>query len=240
MEQVWAVSWDAGMRPLVVTSIWGHACALHFFFCVCTNLAKRLLSTDVEGKTGKTVLCSCWCQASHSHADANLKVDPCSLQNSGSGKNQRGATFIHTIRRMRHMHRSFVKLLAQVSSIQLDTAAAEVFGPWVVNNLGIMDLILRETDLPGEAEGSHRDSRRKPFNGYSSCKVWRSRFLRDSKSKLSKLSKLKWTSGPVAQWPWTPPKDSTVWDPRRRFEDTVLVRGVGPETWAAKSKTRNT
>lgn len=99
------------------------------------------------------------------------------------------------------MHRSFVKLLAQVSSIQLDAAAAEVFGPWVVNNLGIMDLILRETDLPGEAEGSHRDSRRKPFNGYSSCKVWRSRFLRDSKSKLSKLSKLKWTSGPVAQWP---------------------------------------
>ena len=96
------------------------------------------------------------------------------------------------------MHRSFVKLLAQVSSIQLDTAAAEVFGPWVVNNLGIMDLILRETDLPGEAEGSHRDSRRKPFNGYSSCKVWRSRFLRDSKSKLSKLSKLKWTSGPMA------------------------------------------
>ena len=76
-------------------------------------------------------------QTSRSHADANLKVDPRSLQNSGSGKSQRGATFIHTIRRMHHVHRSFVKLLAQVSSIQLDAAAAEVFGPWVVNNLGI-------------------------------------------------------------------------------------------------------
>lgn len=29
------------------------------FFGVCTSLAKRLLSTDVEGKTGKIVLCSC-------------------------------------------------------------------------------------------------------------------------------------------------------------------------------------
>ena len=64
----------------------------------------------------------------------NLKVDPCSLQNSGSGKSQRGATFIDTIRSMGRMHRSFVKLLAQVSSIQLDAAAAELFGPWVVNN----------------------------------------------------------------------------------------------------------
>ena len=121
----------------------------------------------------------------------NLEVDPCSLQNSGSGKSQRGATFIDAIRRVGHMHRSFVKLLAQVSSIQLDAAAADVFGPWVVNNLGTMDLLLSETDWPGETEGSHHDSRRKPFNGCSSCRVWRSRFLRDSKSKLSKLSKLK-------------------------------------------------